>query len=282
MLEQGIHTIYVFDGKPPELKIYEIEKRKKAREEAYKKLMEAKERGDIEEMRRFAQASSRLTDEMVRESKRLLEYMGIPYVQAPSEGEAQAAWMTINNIVYATGSQDYDSIIFGSPRLIRNLTVSGKRKLPKKDIYIEVSPEEITLEKVMGKLKISREQLVDIAILIGTDYNPGGVKGIGPKRAYEIIKKYGKIEEAIRAGIIKKEELAGIDLDEIRKIFLEPPHIDVANLDFKDVNEEGIKKLLVEEHDFNLDRVEQGISRLKKGYKGIGKGARSYGLDKWL
>ena len=193
LLEEGIIPIYVFDGKPPELKAQELENRRKMKEEAEKKLEKAKESGKVEEMRKYSQMTSRLTTDMAKESKELLEYMGVPTVQAPSEGEAEAAYLNAKGITYASASQDYDSLLFGAEKLIRNLTISVKRKLPNKDVYVEVKPELIETASLLKKLEITREQLIDIAILVGTDYNPYGIIGIGPKKAYMLIKNYKKI-----------------------------------------------------------------------------------------
>ncbi len=192
-IEKGLKVVYVFDGKSPELKAKEIEERRTVREEALKMYEEAKAQGNEELMKKYATRAAFLKSYMVEDSKRLLDLMGVPWVDAPSEGEAQAAYMALRGITWGSVSQDYDSLLFGSPRLVRNLTVSGKRKLPNKDIYVEISPEMIETEKVLKFYEITREQLVDIGILVGTDFNMG-IKGIGPKTALKLIKKYGKIE----------------------------------------------------------------------------------------
>ena len=177
LMDFGILPVYVFDGKPHVLKKKVIEGRIDVRTSAEKKWKDALSVGDLEKARTFAQQASRLSSDMIQDSKRLLGYMGIPTVQALTEGEAQAAYMTGKGDVWATGSQDYDSLLFGASRLARNLTVSGRRKIPRKNIYVDVVPEIFYLDKVLDDLKISREQLIDLSILIGTDYNPGGVDG---------------------------------------------------------------------------------------------------------
>ncbi|WP_287690410.1 flap endonuclease-1 [Metallosphaera javensis (ex Sakai et al. 2022)] len=280
LLEEGIIPIYVFDGKPPELKAQELENRKRIKEEAEKKLEKAKESGKLEEVRKYSQMTSRLTTDMARESKELLEYMGIPTVQAPSEGEAEAAFLNSKGIVYASASQDYDSLLFGAERLIRNLTISGKRKLPNKDVYVEVKPEIIESGILLKKLEITREQLIDIAILVGTDYNPEGIKGIGPKKAYKLIKTYKKIEN-----IDKKElpEPIYFDYEKIRELFLKPQVVlPSVSLELGDPDPSKIIQFLVNENDFNEERVRGAIERLQKAMKEIRDIKRQTGLDQWF
>ncbi len=188
------------------------------------------------------------TGKMIDESKRLLEYMGVPYVQAPSEGEAQASYMTIKGDVWATGSQDFDSLLFGAPRLIRNLTISGRRKLPGKNVYREIFPEIIVLKDFLKENDITREQLVEIGILVGTDFNEG-IKGIGPKKALKSVKS-GEFE----------------DYEEIKEIFLNPKVTDEYRIKFKDPIKNEILEFLCEEREFSSERVERALERLKKSF----------------
>jgi len=276
LVEAGIKPVYVFDGKPPELKSAEIDRRSIAKQKAEERLRIARERGDEEEMRKYAQATSRLTSEMVEASKKLLEYMGIPWVQAPSEGEAQAAYMVIKGVAWASASQDYDSLLFGSPRLIRNLTISGRRKMPGKDVYVELKPELLDLNTVLKSLEISREQLIDIAILIGTDYNPDGVEGIGPKKAYTLIKSYGGLEKALK---VLPGARFPTDPKEIKNIFLNPPVADVPKLEWRPPDREKVIEMLVEEYEFSRERVENNLVRLSKAFS---KASSARGLDKWF
>lgn len=197
LIEKGIQLIYVFDGKPPSLKEAEVERRRKIKDEALHKYDEAVKQGNFQEARTYAQMTSQLKDSMVGDAKRLLGLMGIPWVQAPSEGEAQAAHMTRKGDAWAAASQDYDSLLFGSTRLVRNLTITGRRKLPRKDVYVEVFPEVIELQYVTQLLNVTLPQLVDIGILIGTDFNPDGVKGIGPKTALKLITEHGELEKVL-------------------------------------------------------------------------------------
>jgi len=278
LVENGLKPVYVFDGKPPELKAKEIEKRKAIKEEASKKYEEALKAGDLEAAHKYAVMAAKLADYMVEEAKELLDAMGIPWVQALAEGEAQAAFMAKIGDAYASASQDYDSLLFGSPRLIRNLTISGKRKLPKKDEYIEIFPEMIELNRLLSKLGLSLEALIDIGILIGTDYNPDGFEGIGPKKAYQFIKAYGGIEKIPKSMLRSHVE---IDVVTIKKYFLNPPVTKNYKLEWREPDVGRIIEILVKEHDFSEDRVKNAAERLVKSYKEHIKGAQQ-GLAKWF
>ncbi|HEC96394.1 MAG TPA: flap endonuclease-1 [Euryarchaeota archaeon] len=258
LVETGIRPVYVFDGQPPKFKKKEIEERVERKEEAEKKYMEAIRTGNLQEARKLAAMASRLTPEMVEDAKRLLDALGIPYVQAPSEGEAQAAYMAKKGDVYASVSQDYDSLLFGSPKLIRNLALTGKRKLPGKNVYVEVKPELIILEELLDTLRITREQLIDIAILIGTDYNEG-FEGIGPKRAYEVVRSAKNLEGALKVLGVKYDET----LFDIREFFLNPPTTDDYVLKWREPDEDKVVEILCEEHDFSKDRVLNALQKYR-------------------
>jgi flap endonuclease-1 len=248
-IEQGIRPIYVFDGKPPELKFQTIEKRKEAKEEAREKFIDAKTRGDFKEAKKYSQMTSSLKGDMVNSSKELLDSMGIPYIESPSEGEAQAAYVVLKGDADLSASQDYDSILFGAPFLVRNLTISGKRKIPGKDLFVDVVPEIINNQDVLNSLNLSREQIIQVAILIGTDYNPGGIKGIGPKKAIEIVKdgKFGEYGE----------------FDQIINLFTNPDVSDKYNISFQKPEKDKILKILCDRYEFSELRVEKGIERIE-------------------
>jgi flap endonuclease-1 len=196
MVEAQIRPVFVFDGIPHPLKARTIQQRRERKEEAEKAWKEALEKGDLETAKSKAQQTSRVTTEIVEQSKRLLDALGIPHVQAPSEGEAQASYMVKKGDAYAVGSQDFDCLLFGSPILIRHLTSSGKRKLPGKQAYTTIHPERIQLLPGLQKLEITQEQLIDIAILVGTDFNDG-IKGFGPKKSLQLLKKTGNLVDAL-------------------------------------------------------------------------------------
>jgi len=278
LAEHGIKVVYVFDGKPPEMKQAEIERRRRVKTEAVKKYEEAIKRGDIEAARRYAQMAARLTDDMVQDAKRLLEAMGIPYVQAPAEGEAQAAYMARKGDVWAAASQDYDSLLFGSPRLVRNLTITGRRKLPRKNVYVEIKPELIELDRLLKALGITREQLIAIGILVGTDYNPDGVKGVGPKTALKMVRAYRDPRKLLES--LPRSEFP-VDPLKIFEYFLNPPVTDDYRLEWRPPDEKKVFEILVEEHDFSPERVRNALERLKKAYNEFFRG-QQLGLDAWL
>ncbi len=274
LVEYGVLPIYVFDGKPPDLKRRVTEERKQVREEAHEKWKAAITAGDISAARRHAQASSKLTGEMIDESKRLLEAMGIPWVQSPSEGEAQAAYLVQHGDAWASASQDYDSILFGSPKLIRNLTVSGRRKLPGKNVYVSVEPELIELEKALKALSIDRKQLIDMGIMMGTDFNEG-IKGIGPKKALA----YAKEGKSVKQVYKEMKQEPEVDVDELRELFLKHDINKDYNLAWGKVNKSAITKILVDEHDFSEERIEKTISELDEKLNQKASQAR---LDSWF
>lgn len=259
LVEAKIQPVYSFDGTPHPLKAKTLEERKKRIIKAEKEYKEAIEAGDLAKARSKAQQTGRLTDKMIDQTKNLLQALGIPYVQAPSEGEAQACYMVRKGDAYAVGSQDYDCLLVGSPILVRNLTSSGRRKLPGKEAYVKVSIKQIRLEPNLKNLEISHEQLVDMAILIGTDFNDG-IHGIGPKKSLKLIKEYGKIEKALKE--IKSDNKPNQkEIDEIRKIFLEPNVTDDYDLSWSEPDKERVFKILCDQHQFKQDRIEQILSK---------------------
>ncbi|OUJ19427.1 5'-3' exonuclease FEN1 [Methanonatronarchaeum thermophilum] len=258
LFEEGIEPVYVFDGKPPQLKSKTLDERRKIRENSKEKWKKAKARGDTEEAYSQAMRSSKLNRDMVAESKELLRLMGIPCVQAPSEAEAQAAYIVENGDCWASSSQDYDSLLFGTPILIRNLTITGRRKIPGKDRYKEIKPEKIVLEELLNKLDLNREQLVDLAILVGTDFNDG-IKGIGPKTALKLIKEHSSGRKVLEVKDIEIENYS-----EIREIFIEPEVTDEYDINPSDIEWDGVVEFLCEERDFSEDRVVKGLDRLEK------------------
>lgn len=255
LLRAGILPIYVFDGEPPDFKKETSETRRAVREEAERKWKEAVKRGEIEKVKLYAQGASRVTDEMLVDSKKLLKAMGIPCIQAPSEGEAQCAYFCKKGDAYATASQDYDSLIFGSPRLIKNLNITGRRKVPRKEKYILIKPELIELKSALKQLGINQEQLIILGILIGTDYNPGGVKGIGPKNALKLVKEYKTLEDVLKqvdwTFRVKAEEIFN---------FIKNPPVEKISIPEEKMQPEKIIEILVEEHDFSKERVEKTIN----------------------
>ncbi len=279
LLSDGIRLVYVFDGEPPELKAKTHEKRGQGREIAKGKYEEAKQKEDLSAMKRYGSQLVRLDDEMIKESKELLKAMGIAVVQAPSEGEAEVAHLCkVEESVYAGVSQDYDTLLFGTPRLIQNLTLARRRKTFSG--WVEIKPEMIELEKVLNSLEINLDQLICLGILVGTDYNPKGIPGIGQKRALQIVQKYKQpvlIFKNVEEQMMSLNEEDRFDWQEIFELFHKPKIVD-ADFKFEKINEKKIKNILVEEHDFSEDRVEKQFDRLRK----IKEKNKQKGLGDWI
>jgi flap endonuclease-1 len=276
LVELGIRPIYVFDGKPPALKEVEIQRRVKIKRDAQVRYEKALKEGKMEEARMYAQVTSHLKDYMADDSKKLLDLMGIPWIQAPSEGEAQAAYVAKRGDADFCASQDYDSLLFGAPKLVRNVTISGRRKLPSKNITIEVIPEIVELERVLNECGITYEQLVDVGILIGTDFNPDGIGGLGPKTALKLVKEHGNIENALPH--IKNAEFPA-EPQRIREIFLNPKVTDDYRIEWKEADAEGVVNFICRERDFSEDRVRKALQKMQEGTTKL-KGKTT--LEKWF
>jgi len=266
LMQKRIKLAFVFDGKAPELKHKELAKRAELKHEAAKKYEEALAAKDVEAMKKYAARTSRLTRDMVAQAQELLTGLGIPWIQAPSEGEAQAAHMVKKGHGWAVSSQDYDSLLYGTPRLIQNLSIEGRRKVPGKLAYTTVEPTLIDLQENLKALNISHEQLMWLAVLTGTDYAPGGVKGIGPKKGLALVKQH-KTAEAVFEPL-----KAEFDWKEVLNVFKTIPVTDDYSLDWKPVDREKIYTFLVEQHDFGAERVEKTLDAIApaKHQKGLG------------
>jgi len=261
LLEESIKLVFVFDGKPPAFKKHTVEARIRVREEARKKWKRALDEGRPEEARRYAQAATRLTKDMVEEAKKLLDIMGMPWIQAPSEAEAQASYMAHSGTAWAVGSQDWDSLMFRAPRMVKNLTISGRKKMPGKQTYIPVKTELIELDSIMKHLGITHEQLICLGILIGTDYNPGGIKGIGPKTALKIVKEK-KTHHKIFKSLAENWNFEIIP-EVIFDFFKNPPVEKNIEIKSKSLDIEKLRKFLIEEHDFSENRINSTLEKLE-------------------
>lgn len=270
--ENGVKPVFVFDGKAPDFKLVR-KNREAVKNEAQKRLDDAKTRGDKENIRKYSERTARLEPYMVEDAKKLLTLMGVPWVQAPSEGEAQAAYMAKIGDVWGAASQDFDSLLFGAPKLIRNMTMSGRRKLPYKNVYIEVVPELIKLDELLGNLGLTQKQLICMSMLVGTDFNPGGIKGIGPKTALDMVREKG-------CDALKDVEwnIDWPDREKIIEFFEKPPVTDDYKLEWNNPDAEKVLDFMVGEHDFSEDRVLKAINHFKQGLK---KG-RQTGLGEWF
>lgn len=276
LVEMGIKPIYVFDGVPPPLKEVEIQRRAKVKQQAQALYERALQEGKTEQARMYAQATSKLKDYMTEDSKRLLDLMGIPWVQAPSEGEAQAAHIARREHADYCASQDYDSLLFGAPKLVRNVTISGRRKLPSKNIVIDVVPEIVELDRVLKECAITYEQLIDVGILIGTDFNPDGIEGLGPKTALKLVKEHGTLEQALPH---IKNAAFPVEPARIREIFLHPEVTDNYKVEWREPDVEGIVNFICREKDFSEDRVRNALEKMQTG---LTKAKGKTTLEKWF
>lgn len=253
LLSEGVKLVYVFDGKAPDLKNSLKEKRKEIKDLAQVRYKEAKEKEDFDDMRKYSKQLSIINSTMIEESKELLEAMGIAVIQAPGEGEAQASELSKEKGIYAVASQDYDCLLFGAPLLIQNLTLARKRKTASG--IIEINPEIIELEKVLNYLHIDHDQLICIGILTGTDYNPGGIKGIGQKKALEIVQKYKNPID-----IFKNYE-TDFNWKEVFELFKKPDVKKNIDIKFPKINPDKIKDILTK-RDFSEERIDKQIEKL--------------------
>ncbi len=249
LIESGVKPCYIFDGETPSLKEKTVKKRKERKEKAREKYEQAKRRGNESEALKYAKRTANVDSSIVESSKELLTLLGVPYIQALSEGEAQAAYMAKKGVIKYVGSQDYDSLLFGAPKLAKNVAVRG-----------EEGVEIINLKESLKNLEITQEQLIEIAILVGTDYNEG-VEGIGPKKALNIIKE-------------KEKPDTDIEIEKIKELYLFPETTDSYNLEWKEPNHKKTKNFLCNKHDFSENRVEDALERIEAATK-------QSSLDKW-
>lgn len=264
-LKRDIVPIFVFDGGAPDLKSTEIDARKKSKEIASQKYELAKARGDVEEMTKQSKRNIRVSSDIIEESMKLLELMGIPYIKAPCEAEAQCAELVKGGLVYAVGSEDMDTLTCGGSILLRNLNYSESVSKSK-------PVKEIHLSKVLEGLELNMNQFVDLCILCGCDYSEK-IRGIGPVRALNLIKKYGSIEE-ILDNIDKDRYKVPEDFPylKIREYFLNPEARPASSFKKNDLclrnpDCKGILEFLVEDKGFSLTRVESGLKILESKYK---------------
>lgn len=256
LLESGMKPVYVFDGKPPALKMEELTRRSGRREEATMSLEEAKEKGNEEEIAKYSKRTVRVTREHNEDCRRLLRLMGVPIVDAPSEAEAQCAAMNKQGLVYAMSSEDMDSITLGTPKLVRNLMAPANAKLP---------INEYDHDKVLEGLGLTEEQFIDMCILCGCDYC-GTIRGIGQKRALELVQKHGSLEKVLAALDPAKYGIPEpFPYKEARELFKQPSVLkveEVPQLKWGQADEQGIVDFLVGEKSFSEDRVRKVVEKL--------------------
>lgn len=283
LLEYGIKPVYVFDGIPSQLKKRTLEARMNRRREAAEAWAKAREEGELEKARTYAMASTKINQEIVGSAKALLSLMGIPHIQAPSEGEAQAACLAKAGLVYASASQDYDSFLFGADVVIRNFTITGRRKLPGKNVFVNVELERIVLKDLLEKLGINNRQLILLGILVGTDFNTG-IERVGPKTAMKIVKERKTAEEV--KGYVK--EKYGVEFDEdigaVLGLFEKPEIKEFGKEEFGTLlskakpDADGVVKFMCDEHGFSRER----IGKMAENLGELGGASRQKGIGSWM
>lgn len=270
LMQQKIKLVFVFDGKPPLLKVKEQEEREYRKQIAEEKLEKAREEGDEKLMLRYSKQTVRLKKEMIDETKELINALGLPVIQAPSEAEAQCSFICERGDVDFVGSSDFDALLYNAPRIVRNLTLSNRRRLPS-GIYVSVNPEVIELKDVLDNLGISQDQLIILALLVGTDYNEG-VSKIGPKTALKLVKQYKNFDELF------KSVNAEFNWKQVYATFKNMPIIKNYKLSWKTPDIDKIKELLIEKHDFNEERVNKNLERVMN----VKKIKSNESLNKWF
>lgn len=265
LVENGIKPVYVFDGKPPDLKSGELMKRAERREEAQKALNEATQIGDTAEMDKMSRRLVKVSKEHVEESKQLLTLMGIPFVESPGEAEAQCAALVESGKVYATATEDMDALTFGTKVLVRHMTFSEARKMP---------IQEFCFEKILEGLELTKEQFIDLCILLGCDYCDS-IRGIGPKKSIEYIREHKNLETILKKiDSSKYPAPADWNYEGARNLFLNPEITDPEQIDLKwnEPDEEGLVKYLCGDKQFAEDRVRNGVKKLMKSRSGTTQG----------
>jgi flap endonuclease-1 len=262
MGDLGVRPVFVFDGRPPELKMRTLKARREYREKARREWEEAVNRQDYSTAWSKAVRMDSLTKPMQEDARIMLGLLGIPCVQAPEEGEAQAAHIARKGEVWAANSRDYDSVLFGAPRLVRYVTISGQEFLPSTGRSRPLIPELIELQELLRTLDITREELIDLAILVGTDFNKG-IKGIGPKTGLKLIKKHERLEnlpEGYRGRLPP-------EIQAIRNLFLQPKVTDDYEIKYAGLNEPELRHFLCDERGFSEDRVDLAVKRMRVFYQ---------------
>ena len=258
LIERNIKLVFVFDGKPPSLKIHEKEQREHRKQLAEEKLEKAREEGDEESMLKYSKQSMRLSFKMSDEAKELIRAFGLPVIQSPSEAEAQCSFMAEKGDAYAVASTDFDSLLYSAPRLVKNITISQRRKV--RNTYVKISPELIELKEVLKELDINQDQLIVLAIIIGTDYNDK-IPRIGPKNALKLVRQNKNFDSLF------KELKPDFDWKKIYAVFKSMPVMKNYQLKWSEPDTEKIKSILVDKHDFSEERVDKMLEKLTKKEK---------------
>lgn len=277
LMQNGIKLAFVFDGKPPELKLAERERRAALKKDANERYEKAKAEENVADMKKYSMRTSRLTKEMIEEATELIQALGAPVIKAPSEGEAQAAHMVKRGDVFAEISQDYDCLLFGVPRMIQNLTISERKKRKDKLSYETIKPQMLTLKDNLDNLGISRNQLIVLGMLVGTDFNVGGIKGLGPKKAFNTVKQFGDSESDFESLFeeVNWKDYFDYDWKQVFDLFINMPVTEDYPTTWSNINSDKVCEILCEKHSFSKSRVQDTLDKLNKSQsrmaqKGLG------------
>ncbi|MFH0970306.1 MAG: flap endonuclease-1 [Candidatus Diapherotrites archaeon] len=259
LIELGIKPIFVFDGLPHPLKKATLEKRHAIRTDAKEKMEKAIASGDFEKARMMGARAVSLNKEMIEEAKKAMEYLGLPFIEGAQEGEAQAAYLVQKKMAYAAGTQDYDALLFNTPIVIRNMAITGKRKLPYRNAYVNVEPEKVVLDSVLSELHITHKQLIWIAMLIGTDFNEK-IPLVGPKKALKAVQGKKSFKEVVD-GI---NQTVDYDWVEVEKLFTHPSVKEIKEIPFAQSNREKAIAFYCDTHGFDHVRVTNALNKIEK------------------
>lgn len=256
-----ITPIFVFDGDYHEKKQVELTERRQARQSAKEDAEQARAEGNEIEAAKLESRSKSLSDEMIESTMDMLDALDLPYVVAPQSGESQAAYMVQESDTYDyVVSDDYDSLLFGSPVTVRNFTSSSRPF------------ERLRLDSTLDELELTLEQLIDVGLLCGTDYNEG-VSGYGPKSSVSAIREQGSLKSMIESGEIDMEKEM---YESIHEIFTSPEVTDDFPQDVEsplpDFDE--ARKVLIEKWELPESHVESTLDDIEAH-------VTQPGLDKW-
>lgn len=264
MVEAGIDPVFIFDGRPHELKAETLADRKNRKVTAREKWEQAVEQKDWKTAQRLGSQIVSFTPQMVAETRTMLNLLGIANVEAPMEAEGAAAVRAARGEFAAVASQDWDTLLYGAPVMVRNLTSHGTRKFGR-----IVHAERIVLEELLEEQGLTREQLVDLGIMVGTDFHRG-IKGVGPKTGLKLIREHGTLEGVCAAKAREVPE----NIDEIREIFLNHPAGSEQIPPFKMCDEMGLRAML-QNHDFSERRIDRALARMEAAGRLRGGGQTS-------
>jgi flap endonuclease-1 len=253
--EHDLTPVFVFDGAVTELKSDELDARREQRERYEQQLEAAREADDTVAVARLESRTQRLTETIVETTRELLRRLDVPVVDAPAEGEAQAAHMARRGDVDYVGSEDYDTLLFGAPLTLRQLTSSG-------------DPELMDFDATLDRHGLTWEQLVDVAVLCGTDFNEG-IDGIGPKTAVKLVHEHDDV-----FGVFEAEDVYVEGVDRIRDLFLDPAVTDATVDTDIDPDVAAARVYVTDEWGVDAGEVERGFERIEEGLA-------QTGLDRW-